>query len=152
MPRPPVHVIPEAHDGFTSNPWIDSNDDHIHLITEPEREAHSGTKSLQCNRSYHSISQAATEDPLCYPSSPFNEVQSMHRRRGASLDMHETRPSLKRVIGASRKTFDGERPTDIDDGTRTTQAEKEVIVHKARTRFLPSIVFLSHMTLTGPAW
>lgn len=141
MPWSPVHVASGSYgddDGLGRNPWTDATGHSSSLVADPDSQFSSAKDSIRQRRTLRHIrSQTTTGDPLCSPSDLSDGSQDGRERRGGSLDLHETRPSLKRAINTSRKTFDTARP--VNDGGRTrqcensaAQAEEEVIVHQAR--------------------
>lgn len=135
MPEPPAHVTPGAHKDLSTNPWINVNDSLIaQTAIEPPEIISIRSTGPQCR----SHSQTTTGDPLYSPSVSSNHFQGVFGWHRASLDLHETRPSLKRAISRNKNSFERERRVDISEGSETTETETEVIVHQAR----PMILFV----------
>jgi hypothetical protein len=128
MLRSSDHVTPEVHDGLSANPWLDiSVNDVTEAIADP-----SATEYVESPDScQHPQSQTNADDPL-------QSQDDVRGPSGASDGLHETRPSLKKVISTNMDPFQEEGSSSE---TEITQTEAEVIVHHASTILLGTFPF-----------
>ncbi|KAF8577930.1 carbohydrate-binding module family 50 protein [Ramaria rubella] len=130
----PTNATPGAYDlGGDADPWADtvasSESNHRESDEEP-------CEAEPAKLPRHTRSQTTEGHPLRSGPMPTNDEVQNITGRSSSLGLHETRPSLRRAIIASRALSEGDWSVDNGRAAAHTErkaekpAETEVIVHQ----------------------
>ncbi|KAF8525502.1 hypothetical protein BU17DRAFT_83704 [Hysterangium stoloniferum] len=137
----------------STNPWIDVEHSPVDFDTlESPPPPHSSPVSKTAIG--HRRSQTSPGHPL-RPSLSVSYNIDDASGFGTSLDLHETRPSLRRAIKARTESFEDDAETALDckshkDAEDTRAKETEVIVHYVRPGdSLPGVALKYNVSLAA---
>lgn len=138
----PTHVTPDDHHDLANNPWLESRNDRRGASDKSTTNLSANIQQISRGGLSHTRSHTTAGHPLRAPSPPATAELYPASGHASSLDLHETCPSLRRVINASWSSSNGDSRTNGGhtcehnglEARRETDAE--VIVHQVYCNFL----------------